>query len=367
MKIKKIVLVGAGSAVFTRGLVADLILSPDLGPFELGLVDIDPKALATAEGLATKMVVARGADIKIQASTERKDILPGADLVVITIGVGGRRGWEKDVFIPRKFGVFQPVGDSVMPGGISRAMRMVPALIEIARDIQKICPAAMVVNYSNPMTVNCWAMRKATGINVIGLCHGTFHVERELGSLIGAKPNEVTSLFAGLNHLTFLYDYRWKGESAWPLLKKRREAERNLPQDLKSLGQTFPAELRTDTNPFSWEVFDTYGAYPAVNDRHVVEFFPEQFPAGSYYGLQLGINAYSVEHIIAWGDDRYEAMRAQAMGEAPLDLSIFEHAAGEHEQLVEIIRSMTFDQRRIFAVNLPNHGAIPESALRCDP
>jgi alpha-galactosidase len=113
---KKIVLIGAGSAMFTQGLVADLILSPDLGPWELGLVDIDPAALETAEGLSRRMVAARGGAIAIQASTDRCDLLSGAEVVVTTVGVGGRRGWELDVFIPRKYGVYQPVGDTVMPG-----------------------------------------------------------------------------------------------------------------------------------------------------------------------------------------------------------------------------------------------------------
>jgi alpha-galactosidase len=177
---KRIVLVGAGSAVFTQGLVADMILSPDLGPWELGLVDIDPQALETAEGLSRRMVEAKGGQVSISASTERRDVLLGADVVVTTIGVGGRRGWEADVFIPRKYGIYQPVGDSVMAGGVSRAMRMIPALVDIARDVKVLCPEALFVNYSNPMTANCWAVRKAAGVPVVGLCHCLFHVERQL-------------------------------------------------------------------------------------------------------------------------------------------------------------------------------------------
>jgi len=146
MRRKKIVLIGAGSAVFTRGLVADLILNPDLGPWMLGLVDIDPKALHAADGLARRMVLAREADIEIEGSTDRRDVLTGADVVVATVGVGGRRAWETDVFIPRKYGVYQPVGDSVMPGGISRAMRMIPALVDVAKDIKVLCPDALFVN-----------------------------------------------------------------------------------------------------------------------------------------------------------------------------------------------------------------------------
>jgi alpha-galactosidase len=182
---------------------------------------------------------------------------------------------------------------------------------------------------------------------------------RELAGLAGVPLDEVTALFAGLNHLTFIYDYRWNGESLWPILEKRWQAEKDLPLDPKSLGKTFPAELKTNTNPFSWSLFETYGAYPAVNDRHVSEFFPERFPGGDYYGLKLGIDAFSVEEIIAWGETRYQNMRAQALGQKALDTTIFNRTAGEHEQLIAILRSMTFDQRKIFSANLPNNGAVP--------
>ncbi len=188
MDRQKIVLVGAGSASFTRGLVADLILSEDLGPWELGLVDTGPEALETAEGLTRRMIEARGVDIPVQASTDRKEVLAGADVVVMTVGVGGRPSWEADVQVPRQHGVYQPVGDTVMAGGISRAMRMIPALVDIARDVKDLCPDALFFNYSNPMTANCWAIREAVGIPVTGLCHGTFNVVNQLADLIGAPP-----------------------------------------------------------------------------------------------------------------------------------------------------------------------------------
>jgi alpha-galactosidase len=270
---KKIVLIGAGSAMFTQGLVADLVLSRDLGPWELGLVDIDPRGLETAEGLSRRMVEAKKAAITISASLDRRDILPGADVVVSTIGVGGRRAWEEDVFIPRKYGVYQPVGDSVMPGGVSRAMRMIPALVEIAQDVKALCPGAWFFNYSNPMTANCWAIREATGLPVVGLCHGTFHVERQLAEFIGAPAGEVTTLFAGLNHLTWIFDLRWQGRNAWPLVRARLAQERGEPQNLAELAQEFPEMgaasegFKAADNPFSWSLFEVYGAYPAVNNR----------------------------------------------------------------------------------------------------
>jgi len=366
MKTRKIVLIGAGSAMFTQGLVADIIRSPDLGPWKLGLVDINSSALNVAEKLARRMVKARGANIEIEASTDRREILPEADVVVTTIAVGGRRAWELDVFIPRKYGIYQPVGDTVMPGGISRAMRMIPALVDIARDIKRICPNAWFFNYSNPMTANCWAIRKAAGVPVIGLCHGVFGVERQLAEFIGAPVEEVTSLYAGLNHLTFIFDLRWRGRDAWPLVRARLAQERGQPVDYQSLEQRFGAHplskdsaFKAADNPFSWSLFEAYGAYPAVNDRHVTEFFPERFPQGSYYGKRLGLDAFSFERTIAEGDRFYAEMEAQALGEKPLDERIFERKPGEHEKLLEILHSIEYDERRIFSANLPNHGAVP--------
>ena len=353
---KKIVLIGAGSAVFTRGLVADLIQADELGPWAIGLVDTDPHALEMAEGLVRRMVEARRAEINVQASTDRRAILPGAEVVVTTIGVGGRRAWEADVLIPRQYGIYQPVGDTVMPGGISRAMRMIPALVGIARDVEVLCPEAWFFNYSNPMAATCWAIRLATGVPVVGLCHGTFHVQRQLAAFVGAPPDEVSSLYAGLNHLTFIYDLRWKGRDAWPLARERLSAEAHAVQSRVSADgePSFAAE-----NPFSWSLFQAYGAYPSANDRHVVEFFPERFPHGSYGGRTLGVDAYSFERTIASGDRAYAAMRAQAVGEAPLDEGIFQRGPGEHEQLVEILRCIWADERRVFPTNLPNCGAVP--------
>ena len=262
--------------------------------------------------------------------------------------------------------MYQPVGDTVMPGGISRAMRMIPALVDVARDVAELCPDALFINYSNPMTANCWAIRQATGVPVIGLCHGTFHVERQLASFIGAPPDEVTSLYAGLNHLTFIYDLRWRGRDAWPLARARLAEERGEPVDRTSLGQRFPEmgaqavdAFPSADNPFSWSLYETYGAYPACNDRHVTEFFPERFPRGSYYGKTLGVDVFSFEATIANGDRIYADMRAQALGEQALDERLFARGPGEHEQLLSILRSIWGDTRQVYAANLPNQGTVP--------
>jgi alpha-galactosidase len=333
-----IILIGAGSVKFTQGLLADLIKSST--PWKLGLVDTDPRALETAEALARRMVQAKQSDISVEASTDRCDLLPGAHVVVTTIGVGGRRAWEEDVFIPRKYGVYQPVGDTAMAGGVSRAMRMVPAMVDIARDVLKLCPQALFFNYANPMTVNCWSVRKATGAKIVGLCIGVHGIAENLARIIGVPSAEVTALAAGLNHFTWIYDLRWKGQDAWPMLRDRL-------RENPGVGGKF----------CEW-LFHSYGAFPAVGDGHVMEFFPERFPDGNCFGRPLGREG-NFEGIIERDDATYANMQAQARGEIPLDESVFQRASGEHTKLLEILRSIAEDGRGMYFANLPNLGAVP--------
>lgn len=365
MASKKVVLIGAGSASFTQGLVADMILAADKDEWKLGLVDINPEALDMVKKLVERMVQIRQAKIAISASTDRRDILPGADVVVTTIAVGGRRAWEADVLIPRKYGVFQPVGDSVMCGGVSRAMRHIPAMVAIARDVAELAPKARFFNYSNPMTAICRGVRKATGVPVVGLCHGVHGWERQLAAFAGFDYKDVTSVAVGVNHLTWFIDFRYRGKDAWPVIRARLAQERNLPFDPTSLGQEFPemgkipqGVMRAADNPFCWELFETYGAFPCPGDRHVTEFFPHRFPGGRYYGRVLGVDVMSFEKTIENGDRVYALMKARAYGKEPLDPAIFKRVPGEHEQLIAILNSIEKDARQFFSMNVPNRGAV---------
>lgn len=363
-KIRKIVLIGAGSAVFTQGLIADFILTKDLGEWEIALVDINLTALKSITALANKMVEDRGPHIRITSTTDRREVLKDADFVVTTIAVGGRRGWENDVFIPRKYGVYQPVGDTTMAGGISRAMRMIPTMIDIANDVKELCPNAYFFNYSNPMSAVTKAVREATGVKVIGLCHGILYVENYLAKFVNTKYENVKALGVGINHITFLYNFTVNGENGWKLVDEEIERQR---KSMKEHGHEYnffnPMLEDKETpkfadNPFSWSLYEKYGALPAVLDRHVVEFFPERFRSGEYYGHKLGINAFPFESVIERGDKTYEKMVENA--ESPkVNEELFSRLNGEHEQLTEMIRSLLYDGRKIFHVNVPNHGAVP--------
>lgn len=359
---RTLVLVGAGSAVFTRGLLADLISARDLGDWDLRLVDVNEVALQKAHGLAARMIEARdvGDHVSVSSTTDRRAVLPGADFVVTCIGVGGRTAWQTDHEVCMRHGVYQPVGDSIMPGGISRLIRTTPVLVDVAQDVVRLAPDALFFNYSNPMTANVMAMARYAGAErVVGLCHGMHHIQRELAAFIDRPFEETSTLYAGINHLTFIYDFRWRGQDAWPLARARAEAELAVHPRPEQIGNIFTDEISAWTHPFCWEIFRRYGAFPAAGDRHVTEFFPERFPGGRYYGKTLGVDAFSVPEILEWGEQRYRSMVDQADGAVPLDQSIFERSSGEQEQLIAIIRSVLHDSREMFSANVLNRGALP--------
>lgn len=355
---EKVVLIGAGSAVFTRGLIADLL---QMGwEAELGLVDIDAEALETAEKLARKMIDARGAAVAVSASTDRRDVLPGATVVITTIGVGGRRAWEQDVFIPRRYGIYQPVGDTVMPGGTSRALRMIPAMVDIARDVAELAPDALFFNYGNPMGAVCRGVRKATGVPMVGLCHGVPWVARYLADVLGVSHDGFDYTAVGMNHLTWFLEMSHNGTDLTPRM-------RDIAREAQDSGITPSAGALRDVDsghvargePFSWQLTHFFGAFPACMDRHVIEFFPHLFRGGQYQGRTLGVDVIGFEPVIENGDKGYAEMRRDALSTDALPANYFERGEGEHEQVLAIIASIRAGDGTRYSANLPNEGQVP--------
>lgn len=351
---ENIVLVGAGSAMFTRGLLADMIRQRWEG--SVALVDIDPEALQTVEPLAAKMIAATRSPLKLSAHTDICDALPGATAVICTIGVGGRRAWEQDVFIPRRYGIFQPVGDTTMPGGTSRALRMIPAMVTIAEHVLELAPDALFFNYGNPMSPVCRGVHKATGAKMVGLCHGITHVTHYLAHVLDCPAQSLRHTATGINHLTWFTELRCNGEDVMPRL---RDIARQRTADPMSADE-----------PFSWELMNLFGVFPAVLDRHVTEFFPQLFRGEkSYYGKTLGIEAFSFEGTIRSGDQIFAQMQDVAASAGPLPKEHLDQMSGEHEQVVDIIESIRGDKARIYSANLPNVGQVPnlprDAVLEC--
>ena len=340
---RKLVMIGAGSVVFTQGIIVDWVLRKPEGEWEIALVDINPPVLEATAKMVRRYMLGAERPAKISASTDRRDVLPGATVVVCTIGVGSRRAWEQDVFVPRKFGIFQPVGDSVMPGGVSRAMRMIPPMVEIAKDAERLCPQARFFNYSNPMTAVVRAVRRQTSVEAVGLCHGLDETLKWLATVAEVPDDTVTAKWAGVNHLTWITEMRSHGKDLLPKLREKS---------------------RQRGTPFSWELFGEFSAFPAPRDRHVTEFFSERFPNGRYYGQTLGVDAFSFEGTIATGDKRFEERLALSHGQGPIPVrDRLEY--GEHGQFLEILDSIWYDGRRWFSANVPNRGAISNLPNDC--
>ena len=357
---EKIVLIGAGSAVFTRGLVADLMR---VGwETDLALVDIDPEALEVARRLVEKMIAAKNAPVKLSAAVDRRDVLKDATVVICTIGVGKRRAWEQDVFIPRKYGIYMPVGDTVGPGGTSRALRMIPPMVAIARDVLELAPRALFFNYGNPMSPVCRAIRKATGAPVVGLCHGVHDTAGWVADLLGVPRDELSYTGVGINHLTWMYNLRAGGKDLMPaMLRIAEEREAAVKEHGCPPGENpYDSPCR---HIFSWMLLKRFGGFPAPLDRHVTEFFPQFYREGQYFGRTLGVDMFSFEGTIADGDRGYASMQEHAFAPGPLPPDYFAHIGGEHEQVIDIIDSIRCERGKVYSANLPNSGQVPNLPL----
>lgn len=218
--MKKIAFIGAGSFGFTRTLVRDILSFPAFADAKIALMDIDEKRLDYIRQACEKIVTAGGYGATVEATTDRRAALEGADGVLITILAGGVQVWRHDVEIPKQFGVDINVGDTRGPSGIFRALRTIPVMLDILKDIEEVCPSAIVLNYTNPMAMLIRAMQENTKVAVNGLCHSVQGTASMLAKWIGAPEDEITYTCAGINHQAWYLDFLWNGEDAYPLIRE---------------------------------------------------------------------------------------------------------------------------------------------------
>ena len=219
--MKKFAFIGGGSFGFTRTLVRDLLTFPAFRDAEIALMDIDEERLDYIRQACEKIVKAGGYPAKVTATTDRVEALKGADGVLCTILAGDVDVWKYDITIPMKYGIDINVGDTRGPSGIFRALRTVPVMLDICADIEKYCPDAVFLNYTNPMAMLCRAMQeKFPKLKITGLCHSVQGTAAMLAKWVGAKPEEVTYTCAGVNHQAFYLDLKWNGKDMYPLLRE---------------------------------------------------------------------------------------------------------------------------------------------------
>jgi alpha-galactosidase len=216
----KIAFIGAGSLGFTRGLVRDILTFPLLQDATLALMDIDPERLEFAHKSVQRIIEMGKYPAKITATLDRSEALRDADVVLVTILAGSTEVWRYDIEIPHQYGVNINVGDTRGPSGIFRALRTIPVMVDIAKDMEHLCPQATLLNYTNPMAMLCRALQRSTFVQLTGLCHSVQGTAMMLADWIGAPYNEITYTCAGLNHMAWYLKYEWNGVDAYPLIRR---------------------------------------------------------------------------------------------------------------------------------------------------
>ncbi len=254
----KITLIGAGSTVFAKTLLGDILSFPELAEPNITLYDIDEQRLRTSEIAARKVAAFLDAHPTIQATTDRRAALDGADYAISMFQVGGYQpATVVDFEVPKSYGLRQTIGDTLGIGGIMRGLRTIPVLLEMCQDMQELCPNVILLNYVNPMAMLCWAISRAGTIKTVGLCHSVQHTARELALDIEVPIGEINYLCAGINHMAFYLRFERNGQDLYPLIRRVLEENR------------VPA-----WNRVRYEVFARLGYFVTESSEHLSEYVP---------------------------------------------------------------------------------------------
>jgi alpha-galactosidase len=330
----KITFVGAGSVVFTQGLLADLFAFPELGDVHIALHDIDQERLSTAEAAAQYIAKELGASPRLTAHLDRREALAGADFVVNMVQVGMAEATRIDFDVPASFGVRQTIADTLGVGGIFRALRTFPLLRGLGADIASVCPDAWLLNYTNPMAMNVQYLTEATGLTrVVGLCHSVYWTMRGLAELVDVPFEEVTYRAAGVNHQAWVLEFLRDGVDLYPRLDERIEADPELRR-----------RVRVD-------MYRRLGYYPTETSEHSSEYVPWYLGHESEISrLRVPVGNYL--EIVDENIAAYEQTRGALASGAPLDVE------GTMEYAPQIIHSMVTGTPRVIYGNVPNRGLI---------
>ncbi len=335
----KIVVIGAASSSFS-GLLADLVGTDELDGAELALVDIDAAGLEVMAALGQRMARQWHRRTTVVGSTDRREVLAGADFVLTTIAVGGVKTWRQDEEIPARHGYHGCSVDTVGPGGLFRGLRLIPPLIDICRDIEELCPDAWMINYSNPMAAICRAVDKATDVNCVGLCTAGF-LPRQVARYLDIDADRVAVISAGVNHWVWALKILVDGEDVTAEFNQKMRTER--------------AEGYTRS---SVELMEIFGPWPFPGCNHVAEFFPYFYGPGDDGREEDGRYPFRKGHDF---DERLKMetelrakLKAQAEGAEPIGHKPEESA----REAVRMILSVWHDRRTLHYANVRNDGLV---------
>jgi alpha-galactosidase len=374
MNNPKITFIGAGSTVFAKSLLGDILSYPALQNAHIALHDIDPERLRTSEIVANKISSALGASPTITATLDRREALDGAEFAIGMFQVAGYDpGTIIDFEIPKKYGLRQTIADTLGIGGIMRGLRTIPVLLEMAQDMEALCPDVTFLQYVNPMAMNCWALSKASAINTVGLCHSVQGTAGELARDIGVDVESINYTCAGINHMAFYLDFERHGVDLYPEIQRVLE-EGRVPEN----------------NQVRYEMFKRFGYFVTESSEHLSEYVPwfiKRDRPELIESFHIPLDEYirrCESQIASWEalrdelekpETQFRALKpGEVLPEVGMDGSERDRARVMERILTlrrsseygsGIIHSMVTGQARVFNGNVPNHGLIDNLPEGC--
>ncbi len=347
----KICLVGAGSTVFAQNILGDVLSSQDGGDYVISLFDIDPERLKTSEIVARRIYSSlQLANVRVEATLDRREALRGSDFVILMMQVGGYKpATVTDFDVPKRYGLRQTIADTLGIGGIFRGLRTIPVLEAICRDMQDVCPQALLMQYVNPMAINCWAIKElAPEIRTVGLCHSVQHTAAHLAQCLGETIADVNYVSAGINHVAFFLKYEkvhgdGRREDLYPRLKALA-AEGRVPPD----------------DRVRFDVLKRLGHFVTESSEHFSEYTSWYIKEGradliSQFNIPLDEYIRRCEVQI----EEWHALRKELEGDKPIEICRSnEYAAG-------IIHAAVTGNPALIYGNVPNNGLIENLPDEC--
>jgi alpha-galactosidase len=358
----KIALIGGGSVQWTPKLVTDIALTEMLAGATLALHDIDGGALSLLTRTSEQIATQTGDRLKISATLDRTEALHQADFVILCVSIGGLAAMRHDLEIPERYGLYQPVGDTVGPGGLTRGLRHIPFAVQVAREMEQLCPDAWLLNLTNPMTTLCRSITRATGIKTIGLCHEVGGLRRRLAKLFAVPADTISFDVAGINHLPVILKCRIGPRDGLAMLGSWL-AEHGRLALTDQHGPDPIQDIFEDRFGVKLTLLEQLGILFGAGDRHVAEFFAGFLSEASGFGRDYCIVLTKISHreqLAAWRRNQIEQWVEQGVSE---NLRVSD------EQLAPVMAALAGGPSGQFVTNLPNTGQIDnlprEAVVEC--
>ena len=338
--MSNITILGAGSTVFARQLMTDILQIEGLDEGCFALVDIDASRLELAYQIAERLITQSGKRWKVRASTKRRDLLAGSDFIINTIEVAGLANIHHDFDIPMKYGVNQCIGDTIGPGGIFKALRTGPAWLDILHDAEQLCPQAWVLNYTNPMSILTLTALAGTTMRAVGLCHSVQSTTKQLANYLNVPYGELAWRCAGINHNAWFTELRYRGQDMYPRLRELAQVREIYERD-----------------PIRFEIMRYFGAFVTESSGHFSEYVPyfrkrpdliERYCREGY----LGETGFYANNWPTWRGENDASIREMLAGTRALPFT------RSHEYGSFIIEAMTMHRPTVIYGNVRNTGLI---------